>query len=90
MKKIELPEEMMPGDIMRGNASDIDNIYKDMYSHLTDALKDQATTSEIIAVMSQYFVERLVLMVGENINEYDKNILRGVIERHIVEVVFVE
>lgn len=88
MRRIELPEEIMPDDSMREDARSIDEHYKKMYNDLLTLMDANAT--EVILIMSQWFVERVALVVGENINDYDKSILRGVIERHIAEVVFVE
>lgn len=89
IKKVELPDELMPDEQMRDNARKIDEAYNDMFVFLRGAEPDLKAT-EIISIMAQYFVERVALTIGEELNEYDKKILRGVLERHIVEVVFVE
>ena len=89
IRRVELPEEMMPDERLKENAKKIDEEYVNMYNHLRDCM-DDINATEMIALMAQFFVERLALLVGENLNEYDKSILRGVLERHIAEVVFVE
>ena len=89
IRRVELPDELMPDQQLYDNAPKIDQAYKDMFAELR-VVQPDANATELIALMAQYFVERLALMVGEHINEYDKSILRGVLERHIAEVVFVE
>ena len=89
IKKVELPDGLMPDEHLYKNAKKIDNNYNDMFINLRKLAPD-AKAVEIIAIMAQYFAERLALLVGDNINDYDKNILRGVLERHIISVVFIE
>ena len=73
---------MMPDEQLKENAKKIDEGYVELFSNFNRL--------EVIELMSMIFVERLALLVGNNINDYDKNILRGVVERHITEIVFVE
>ena len=89
MNKIKLPEEMMPDEQLKENAKKIDEGYVEMFEQFCK-LFSNFSRLEVIDLMSMIFVERLALLVGNNINDYDKNILRGVVERHITEIVFVE
>lgn len=89
IRKVELPEEMMPDPQMVEDAKEADKDYADMYKMLRETLPELNAT-ETIALMAQYFTERLALLIGENINDYDKSVLRGVVERHIASVLFVE
>lgn len=89
IRRIDLPDGLMPDEQLKENAAKIDDAYRDMYKHLR-VMMDDANVTEVIVVMAQYFAERIALLVGENLNDYDKNVLRGVIERHIAEVVFIE
>lgn len=90
IRKIDLPDGLMPEEVLYENAKKIDDAYREMYKHLSVVMAGEATTTEIIVLMAQFFTERLALLVGENLTDYDKNILRGVLERHIAEIVFVE
>lgn len=90
IRRVDLPDGLMPDDVLYENAKKIDDTYKEMYKHLSVVMAGEATTTEIIVLMAQYFTERLALLVGDNINDYDKSVLRGVLERHIAEIVFVE
>lgn len=89
IRRIDLPDGLMPDEQLKENAAKIDDAYRDMYKNLR-VMMDDANVTEVIVVMAQYFAERIALLVGENLNDYDKNVLRGVIERHIAEVVFIE
>ena len=48
------------------------------------------TASQAIYVIAKVNAERLALMIGVSLTDYDKDVLMGVIERQIVRKVFIE
>lgn len=82
-----LPEELAPTDEMIVSAKEQDEFYETMYEQLRKDDKN-ATASDVIGLLAKIKVEQVTLMIGSNLRDYDKEVLMGVIERHIARRVF--
>lgn len=87
--KVELPDFFKPDDDFIETAKGREREYKRMYKLLMDCA-DNITPTEAIAIIANIHVEYVALLIGTHVTEYDKQLLRGVLERSIASVVFVE
>lgn len=87
--KVELPDFFKPDEEFAKMAKVREAEYKRMYKLLIDNA-DDITPTEAIAIIANIHTEYISLMIGEHVTEYDKQQLRGVLERSIASVVFVE
>ena len=88
-RNIQLPDELMPDDEMLKAAKEQDNFYKVMYERLRKDNQD-ANAQDVIELLAKVSTERISVMIGSSLRDYDKNILMCLIERYIARVVFVE
>ena len=86
-RDIVLPEELAPDEEMIISAKEQDELYETMYEQLRKDDKN-ATASDVIGLLAKIRAEQVALMIGSNLRDYDKEILMGVIERHIARRVF--
>ena len=90
---VDLPDELMPSEEMVAASKTINERYVDIYNALMsqDGIEgDKMSASDAIAIIAQFTVEKVALMIGDGLYEHDKMILRNIIERHIANVVYVE
>lgn len=69
----------------------VDNTYRDTYQKLQEvASKDKKVfnANACIWAMVKFKTEQVASLIGDNLTDYDKDILSGVIERHIAGVVY--
>lgn len=88
-RDITLPEELLPDKEFIENAKEIEDSYTEAYKALMDGCEG-ITASQAIYVIAKVNAERLALMIGVLLTDYDKNVLMGVIERQIIKKVFIE
>ena len=86
---MSLPKEWRPSQEMRDAAKLIDKQYMNMYETIKEADPD-AEAADVIALISWMTAERISLLIGEGLSEYDVSCLKSVIERHVAGVVYRE
>lgn len=89
-RDIMLPEELLPDEEFIENAKEIEASYAEAYNALMNGGCEGITASQAIYVIAKVNAERLALMIGVSLTDYDKDVLMGVIERQIVKKVFIE
>ena len=91
-RKIHLPEELMPDEDFNEMAKQQDEEYRRLYRVVRDNIEcdDEYSATAAIAVLAEFTTMRVAMLIGEDLSDYDISLLRGVIERHIAQVVFVE
>ena len=93
---VELPDDLKPSQEMIEASKEIDKRYVTLYNALMDNDKhgedegSKLSSTEAIYIISQFITEKVALMIGEDIGDYDKGLLRNIIERHVASIVFVE
>lgn len=89
-RKIELPDELKPTPKMYEMAKQIDKeFYKKMYKMLLDN-EEHMTPKDAIDILVEMTALKIALQIGMGLTEYDVGILRGVIERHIASILYLE
>ena len=89
--KIGIPDELMPSEAMRDAAKETDKFYQEIFNVLTtEGTEPKATATEAICIIAKVGAERVALAIGEGLNEYDKDLLQSIIERHIASVINIE
>ena len=86
-RDIEIPEELLPDNSWIESAKSLDDNYVETYEALEGATQN-ASASDIIGLMAKVNTEKIALMIGADLRDYDKEILMGVIERYIAGKVF--
>lgn len=89
-KKIELPDELKPSKAMYENAKKIDeHYYKKMYEMLIKS-GDNLTPSDAIELLAEITSMKIALQIGYGLSEYDIRKIKGIVERHIASILFLE
>ena len=87
MDKIEVPKELMPSEEMVKMAEESDKKYETLYNTILKETEG-ATPTTSIALIAAVRSEQVALMIGAKLTDYDKKILRGIIERYVAGIVF--
>ena len=69
-------------------SKDIDNSYIETYNAVKDLRKGDFSELAFIKTMVGFKTEQVACLIGDNLSDYDKKILAGVIERHIAGVIY--
>ena len=69
-------------------AKEIDESYRETFEKIVGIRKEDFNATSCIGTMTKFKTEQVACLIGDNISDYDKKILAGVIERHIAGVVF--
>lgn len=89
-RNIELPPELRPTQEQYELAKDVDkNFYKKTFDWLMQNEKG-IEQHDAIDVLSAIAAERVALLIGFGLTDYDVSILRGVIERHLISLLIKE
>ena len=88
-RHIDLPSELLPSETDMELAKKIDESYLPLYEMLLKEVKGM-TPSDAIATIAGVKREQIALGIGSKLSNYDKDVLQGVIERYISEMVFYE
>lgn len=86
MGKIEIPEELLPGKDLKEFAEYTDRTYKELHDALLRETEG-ATSIDIIELIATVQTEKIALIIGKNLSEYDKKVIYGVVERYIAGIV---
>lgn len=86
MGKIEIPKELLPGDDLKEFAEYTDRTYKELHDALLRET-DGATSIDIIELIATVQTEKIALVIGNNLSDYDKKVIYGVVERYIAGIV---
>lgn len=84
-----IPDEIFRTDEMVENAIETDDAYAKIYNELSGRF-DGAKAADVISLIAKVKAEHTALFIGNGLTEYDKRLLRSIIERHIAGIVFKE
>lgn len=88
MDDIRIPNSLLPSNLMREAAKDIDNkFYPVLYKSL---IKNGVSESRAVDILAAIMTEKVSLCIGEGLPEYDKRLLKNIIERHIAGIIRIE
>lgn len=87
MPRIEVPEELLPGEELQVEAKAIDESYKKLYDELLK-MPGEYRPTDIIDLIASVRVGHVSLMIGAKLTDYDKKVLHGLIERYVAGIVF--
>lgn len=86
MNEIEVFDELMPGEDLVDYAKGADSSYKELYDALTQV--DGVTPTKAIKLISAVHAEKVYLLIGSSLRDYDKKVIRGIVERYVAGIVF--
>ena len=84
---LELPDDLLPDAEWVKEAEERDANYESVYDELMSGTNN-ATADMVIGLMAKFETEKVALLIGADLRPYDKQVLMGVIGRHIAEKVF--
>ena len=87
MDRIEVPEDLLPGDELKEEGKRLDETYKKLYDELLK-VSDSYRPTDVIDLIASVRTGQIALLIGANLTDYDKKILHGIIERYVAGVVF--
>lgn len=87
MDRIEVPEDLLPGDELKEEGKRLDETYKKLYDELLKVSNNYRPT-DVIDLIASVRTGQIALLIGANLTDYDKKILHGIIERYVAGVVF--
>lgn len=86
MGRIEIPEDLLPDKDLKEFAKYTDKTYKELYDALLRETEG-ATPIDIIELIATVQTEKIALIIGNNLPNYDKKVIYGVVERYIAGIV---
>ena len=86
MGKIEIPEDLLPDKNLKEFAKYTDRTYKELHDALLRETEG-ATSIDIIELITTVQTEKIALIIGSNLPDYDKKVIYGVVERYIAGIV---
>lgn len=89
MPRIEVPEELLPGEDLKEEAREMDETYKKLYDELLK-VSDKYRPTDVIDLIASVRAGQIALMIGSKLTDYDKQVLHGLIERYVASRVFSE
>ena len=88
MDDIKIPNSLLPTNMMRETAKRIDEkFYPVIYKSL---IKNGVSESRAVDILAAIMTEKISLCIGEGLPEYDKQLLKHIIERHIAKIICIE
>lgn len=69
-------------------AKDVDRQYGETYDSIKALHPEDFSDVAMIRTLTKFKTAQVACLIGQGLSEYDKKILAGVIERHIVGVLY--
>lgn len=87
MPRIEVPEELLPGEDLKNEGKKMDDAYRKLYEELLK-VSDKYRPTDVIDLIASVRTGQIALLIGADLTDYDKQILHGLIERYVASKVF--
>lgn len=87
MPRIEVPEELLPGEDLKNEGKKMDDAYRKLYEELLK-VSDKYRPTDVIDLIASVRTGQIALLIGSDLTDYDKQILHGLIERYVASKVF--